>query len=178
MASALVLMIAIPVGTVVASGVGVSALKSIAGMRLDRYFKYKMRKRKANNWIKKGTKVGNLNFDLFKNGMKALKRIDYDFELDKYQQYMIKHNLNEDIMEDRELFLMRFDINALTEKLKGSGQNSKDELNITIKNIEERENMLTDNDNLHKIQKMEQWETELKELEREVNKKLRVHSML
>ena len=47
-----------------------------------------------------------------------------------------------------------------------------------MKNIEERESMLMNNDNLYKIQKMEQWEAELKELEREVNKKLRVHSML
>ena len=174
----LLLLVAIPIGTVVASGVGVSVIKSITSMRLDRYIRYKMRKRHAKKEIKKGTTPGDLNFDSFLRGMKALKRLDYDFELDKYHQYMNINNLNEDILNDRVLFQLRFDINALTEKIKGSGANSKAELNIVMKNIEERENMLSDNNNLYKIQKMEQWEEELKEKEREVNKKLRVHSML
>lgn len=178
MAEALLLLIAIPVASVVVSGIGISVLKSVAGLRLDRYIRYKIRKRRAKKDIKKGTKNGELNFDSFVRGMNALKKLDRDFELDKYHQYMNKHNLNEDILNDRELFQLRFDINALTEKMKGSRQNSKDELDIVIKNIEERESMLADNDNIHKIQKMEQWEAELKEMEREVNKKLRVHSML
>lgn len=178
MAEALFLLIAIPVGTAVASGVGVTAFRHISGMGLHRYFQYKLRKRRAYKDIKKGMKLENLNFDSFRRGLKALKRIDYDFELDKYHQYMRKNNLNEDILDDRELFQLRFDINALTELVKGRNSNSKEEIDIVMKNIEDRENMLSNNDNLNKIQKMEQWESELKELEREVNKKLRVHSML
>lgn len=80
------------------------------------YFSYRFRILKAKKMIKKG--IRKVDYSKFKRGFTLLENVDRLNNGECYLHYLKKYNLTEDIINDIQLFKMKFDGVYLTEKMK------------------------------------------------------------
>ena len=167
-------------GTVVgALAVGKPVFGVVASVKPTHHIRYKYKKRQIKKQLRKA--IEELDFDEFADAFDKIKTFDNNFESQKYSKYKKDFCVNNEIIQNRKLFKVRFDPAYLAEQC-SSITSSSDELIEREQQILKREQTLQGYEGYDALKMKEEMlnkkEEELKEKEEEINEMLKNFTLL
>lgn len=167
-------------GTVIgALAIGKPVFGVVASVKPTQHIKYKYKKRLIKKQINKA--IEELDFDEFVDAFDKIKSFDNNFESQKYSKYKKDFCVNNDILQSRKLFKVRFNPAYLAEQCSGI-TSSSDELIEREQHILKREQTLQGYEGYDALKMKEEIlnkkEEELKEKEEEINEMLKNFALL
>jgi hypothetical protein len=167
-------------GTVIgALAIGKPVFGVVASIKPTHHIRYKYKKRQIKKQIKKA--IEELDFDEFADAFDKIKSFDNNFESQKYSKYKKAYCINNEIIQSRKLFKIRFNPAYLAEQCSGMGC-SNEELIEREQQIIKKENTLQGYEGYDALKIKEEIlnkkEEELKEKEEEINELLKNFALL
>ena len=167
-------------GTVIgALAIGKPVFGVVASIKPTQHIRYKYKKRQIKKQIKKA--IEESDFDSFADAFDKIKSFDNNFESQKYSKYKIDYCVNNDIIQNRKLFKVRFNPTYLVEQCSDI-TSSSDELIEREQQIIKRETTLQQFEGYDALKMKEemlnQKEEELKEKEEEIREILKNFALL
>ena len=102
-------------GTVIgALAIGKPVFGVVASIKPTHHIRYKYKKRQIKKQIKKA--IEELDFDEFSDAFDKIKSFDNNFESQKYSKYKKDYCVNNEIIQNRKLFKIRFNPAYLVEQ--------------------------------------------------------------
>ena len=137
--------------------------------------KYKYYKRRLKNNLKKA--ITDLDYELFYDEFQKVKTFDGRFCANKYQDFKKKFGVNNEIINDKKLFRIKFDPEYLINVVNTTFSSTSEELLVKELELKHKEDELKsfDDYNIYKTKEEElnQRQLSLDEQEEELNHKVR-----
>lgn len=153
--------VAFIIGTSIIGAVIISKPVSVifSAARPTEYIKYKYYKSIYKSNIKKA--IIKLNYDSFFDEFQKLKLFDSLYGSDKFIKYKQKFGINNEILNNKKLFLIKYDPNYLISVSNTSTKYSEEELEYKTQELIKREQTLNDFENFNTYKNIEDKEKEL-----------------
>ena len=128
-------------------------------IQITEYIRYKYLKKHIRKQLYKS--IEELDYDSFVDGFDKLKTLDSNNDSQKYSEYKKKFCVNNDIINDRKLFKIRFDPSYLVEQC-SSLSSSSEELFLKEQSLIQREQSINKYEGIDALRSKEE-ELKLKE---------------